>query len=466
MQILFTNTYYQTRVEYTSLMSVIPPLDLAYCAALVRRCDLSFSVSLIDANALRLAFDAHIKKISSFNPDIIIFTAATHSINAVKAIVEALRKDELVTVLIGTHGSARPQETLDEIPGLDIIVCGEPEYTVLDIVRSLKNNEPLDTIKGIAYREDGKVVMSEGRTSLVNVDLLPYPARDLLPNNKYFSPYSPRVTALQTTRGCPGRCKFCDSHLLYGNTIRTREPANIVDEIHECINHYGTRYFAIIDHTFTAKKKFVMEVCNKIIQRRLHTKIRWVCNTRVDLLNDAMLALMKRAGCIQIGIGIEQAIDKRLAAVNKMITEKQIEEAIIGIKRHGIIAMGYAIIGFPQDSRRDIEETKRKIFQLNPHTLQLSFATPLPGTELYEYCKGENRILSNNWDDYVFLRKSIIKNDSLSTEELESLRRNILRSFYFRLNKMVSLLFFFLFKARVNYVNCCHAFMKIVCKLK
>ncbi len=466
MNILFSNTFYQNRVEYASLISVIPPLDLAYCAALVRKRVPETCVSILDANALRLSLIEQIEYIKNLKPDILIFTAATYSINAVKYICQALEGEKIIKILIGSHGSAFPEETLKLIPGLDIVVYGEPETTVFEIVQSLAEVKELSLIRGIYYRKSGAISNTDPRALLKDLDELIFPARDLLPNKLYFSPYSSGVTAIQTTRGCPGQCIFCDSHLINGQVYRERHPDKVVEEIEECLRKYKIKYFAIIDHTFTVNRAFVTAVCKGIIRKNIHKKIHWACNTRVDMLTDQLALLMKEAGCIQVGIGIESGYNAGLTLLRKNITEIQIKEAIQRLKRIGIIAMGYAIIGFPKDSLKSIGETKKRIFDFNPHTLQLSFATPLPGSDLYEYCRKDNRIISNNWDDYCFLRKSIILNDSISCEALARLRKNIIKQFYFRPSKIIDLIFFFTFRVHLDYINCFKGAIKIALNIR
>jgi len=465
MKVLFSNTFYQERVEYTSLISVIPPLDLAYCAALIRESIPGIAVSILDANVLRLNLKEQVNRIKDFAPDVIVFTAATHSINAVKRLCEAPTEDKITKILIGSHGSAFPKETLVWVPGLDIVVYGEPEITVLEAIHALMGKKQLSSVNGLYYRLNDSLINTEPRALLSDIDFLPFPARDLLPNKLYFSPYSSGVTALQTTRGCPGQCIFCDSHLINGQVYRARNPVRVIEEIDCCLTKFGIKYFAIIDHTFTASRAFVEAICDGLIKKGLHRKIHWVCNTRVDMLNDKLVLLMKDAGCIQVGIGIESGYNAGLASLRKNITEGQIKEAIARLKHAGIIAMGYAIIGFPQDTRESIGETRKKIFDFNPHTLQLSFATPLPGSPLYEYCRTGNRITSDNWDDYVFLRKSIIRNDSISCDELMSLRKGIVKRFYFRPKKLFEILFFFAFRVRLDYLNCLKAFLKIIANI-
>jgi radical SAM superfamily enzyme YgiQ (UPF0313 family) len=466
LKVLFSNTNYQKQVEYTSLISVVPPLDIAYCAALVRQNLPEIETAILDANVLGLTEKQHAQKIKEAAADVVVFTAATYAINCASRLATTLKDDEMTFVVVGAHGTALPQKTLEEFEAFDVVVRGEPEWTVSDLVGALFEHRDLCSVGSIHYRTQAGIKATKDRCGASELDELPFPARDLLPNALYSSPYSDGVTALRTTRGCPGRCSFCDGHLLYGRKTRMRQPQSVVDEIEQCVTQFQTKYFAIIDHTFTADRTFVLDVCNGIIERNLHRKIRWACNTRVDMMDDPMPALMRKAGCLQIGIGIESADDKQLETISKGISETQIKQAIKQMKRHGIIAMGYAIVGFPWDTAKTIENTRKKIFDQAPHTLQLSFATPLPGTAFGKQCKDAGIILSDNWDDYVFLRKSIVRNDSLSSEQIATLRADIVRSFYFRPAKLLGLIFFVWLRTRVRFVSAVRAFFKIARNMK
>ena len=465
MKILFTNTYYQKKVEYTSLISIVPPLDLAYAAAAVREIEGAHEIRIIDANAERYSMYDLSHRIREYAPDILVVTAPTHSINAARDIFESARDCDFITMLMGTHGTALPEETLRYIPALDIILLGESERILQRIIPRLETGSDIADIPGIAYRVKEHVAIQEKDCLDGPFDALPFPARDLLPNHKYASPFANRVTAIQTTRGCPGRCVFCDSHLLYGYNYRARNPHRVVDEIEQCFRDYSITYFAVLDHTFTAYSHYVIDICNEIIRRDLHHSITFVCNTRVDMLDDNVLRIMKQAGCLQIGIGIESGETDRLRQIHKNISQEQLKDAVQRIKKHGMLVMGYALIGFPHETIEDIRKTERIIFELNPHTLQLSFATPLPGTELYAACEKENRILSDNWDDFVFLRKSVIKNQHMGTEELEYRRQRILTRFYLRPSKLLEIIFFLLFRVRIHYISSLKAGLKIVTSL-
>jgi anaerobic magnesium-protoporphyrin IX monomethyl ester cyclase len=465
MRVLFTNTCYQQRVEYTSLISVVPPLELATCAALVRRECPEVEVVLIDANALGYSDAQLARRIRALEPDVVVFWAATFAVNAVRDIVAELSPDSgAKLVLSGSHGSALPERTFSEIPGLDVIVRGEPEWTVLDLVQAWQRGGDIQGVDGIHARvEPGdRLISTPDRAACMDLDRLPVPARDLLPYHLYSAPWSTRVTALRTTRGCPGACRFCDSHLMVGRRTRTRDPVAVVNEMEDCTKAFGTDYFAILDHTFTARREFVEQVCEQMLGRRALRGTRWVCNTRVDMLSDDLVALMRRAGCLQIGLGIESADNARLSQVKKNITEDQIRAAIARLERCGIIAMGYTIIGFPDDDADKIAATKAKILDLDPHTLQLSFATPLPGTGLRDDCLAEGRILSDDWDDYVFLRKSIIRNDHLEPAEIEAMRRDIVKSFYLRPGKLAQLAWFLAARARPSATATFQASLKVL----
>lgn len=461
MHVLFLQPGYQQRVEHTSLISVVPPLELASCAALVRHRLPGTQVTIIDGNVLSLSESALVEQARALSPDVVVLHAATHTVKAAGRVAAHLQELAPV-VLLGSHGTALPTETLAEFPGISLIVRGEPEETLVEWLAGWRDESQWNEVDGLAWRQGDETVQTPDRQLLESLDSLPNPARDLLPNDLYSSPYARRVTALRTTRGCPGKCTFCDSHLLYGCGTRARSPAAVVDEFGECNSRWGTDYVAIIDHTFTADKGFVAAVCEGLIDRGLHRRMRWVCNTRVDMLEDELVALMRRAGCLQVGLGIEAGDDRRLREMRKGVTEEQLSAAIESLKRHGIIAMGYAIIGFPDDTEESVARTRERLFHFDPHVLQLSFATPLPGSGLWQRANREDRLLSHDWDDYVFLRKSILRGDHIAPERLQELRDALLRDFYLRPGKLASLTSFMALRARVSPLSASFAASKVL----
>jgi len=467
MKILFSNIYYQQKVEAASLMSIVPPLDIAYCASVLRQSQNKLNINLIDANAQRLKFQKHLDMIINKKPDILVLTAKTYSINSVKRLCKILRKkdNELRLILIGSHGSALPKQTLIEIPELDFIILGEPEYIVRELIENIMSGKNSSKLPAIVYGEGSKIFVNNKVGFIKDLNQLPFPARDLLPNDRYWAPYSDRVTAIQATRGCPGRCNYCEMHNLYGFKIRKRDPNNIVMEIQECIKKYNTEYFAIIDHNFIADKEFIEEFCRIIIKKGLQRKIIWSCNSRVDMVHKETLDIMKKAGCLQIGVGVEAGDDKHLKLTGKGIRQDQIKKTIDNIKRAGIMVMGYAMIGYPGDTIEDIKRTKRLLFDFNPHVIQLSLATPLPGSQLYDYCNKKGLITTKNWDDYIFLNKSIIKNKNLPSRKLIEEKNRIVFRFYFRPIKIIELNYLILFRTRVKYINIVKGFFKILASL-
>ncbi len=464
MRVLFAQPGYQKRVEHTSLISVVPPLELASCAALVRQRLPDTKVAIIDGNVVGLSEAALVAQAAAYTPDVIVLHAATHTIKTAGRVARELQTKAPV-VLLGSHGTALPEETLAEFPGFTLIVRGEPEETLVEWLQVWQEPSEWGQVKGLSWRDGDETFESADRQLMESLDSLPTPARDLLPNDLYSSPYARRVTALRTTRGCPGQCTFCDSHLIYGCGTRTRAPGAVVEEFSECNSRWGTDYVAIIDHTFTADKDFVAAVCEGLLERGLHRRMRWVCNTRVDMLADELVALMRKAGCLQVGLGIEAGDDRRLRELGKGVTEAQLEGAISSLKRHGIIAMGYAIIGFPGDTEETVARTRERLFHFDPHVLQLSFATPLPGSGLWRQANAEDRLLSTDWDDFVFLKKSILRGDHLPPERLRHLRDDILRDFYLRPGKLASLASFFALRARVSPVAATAAAIKVMSNL-
>lgn len=476
IKVMFSNTFYSPNVSSVSLISVVPPLDLAYCASVLRTSLERVDVNILDANALKLDIKSQTDQIISYCPDFLVFSAKTYSIPLVKKISEEVKttsSNRPTIILIGTHGSALPKETLYEIKDIDFIIIGEPEQTLLELVKSfLKagnkiNQTSLEGINGLAYKDSkiSSIKVNNKRPSLKELDSLPFPARDLLPNHLYSSPYSGRVTSIETNRGCPGSCTYCEMHNLYGKNIRSRSAGSVVKEIRLCVEELGVRYFAFSDHTFTSNSSFVNDLCKKLISSGLNNKIVWSCNTRLDKLSEDLIKNMKKAGCFQIGVGIESGSDKNLKIVKKGVDQALISGMVLKMKKAGIFVMGYAIIGFPWETEKDIRDTEEVLFSVNPHILQISFATPLPGSSLYGYCLKHSLLLSKDWGDFSFLKKSIIKNENISNEKLGVIRKKILSRFYLRPKKLITLTKVLLFNKSVNYISCLKSFFSVLSHL-
>ncbi len=401
--IIYSNLNHQRKVEYLSLISRIPPLDLLYCKEMTKPI---IESHIIDANNLDLSIKEHIDLINSKEPDYVVFSCDVFSVQTAKQVIEGLQ--DITIILIGMFPTTNPDYCFKEL-GADLIIRGEPEEGMALIAK-----------KGLKAR--GKGICSKDNITKPNhvkyLDTLPIPVRD--EEYRYKNPFSDNITAMKIHRGCPYQCSFCDAHNMFGTKLRSRSIPHIIKEIEYCIAK-GIRFIAFLDHTFTNDK--TEELCKEIIRRKL--RFNWIAMSRTDCVNKRLLNLMKKAGCVMLGYGIETYEKESLAKIKRLEIDT-IKKALKETREAGILTMGYSIIGFPDDTRKDIEKRGERIMQLDLDFLQITFATPLPGTDLSSQYK-----VYDDFSDYRFLNVPLINNHT-KRDELLRLRDRIYKRFYLR----------------------------------
>lgn len=362
-----------------------------------------------------------------FNPDILVLSITTPTIREDFLALDIARgiNPKVLTVAKGAHFSIYDSEILREYKNLDIVIKGESETVIQEIIAS--NN--WDSIQGISYRDKGEIRKNKERPFLDNLDKLPFPARHLVRNELYIRPDTKEPMAvIETSRGCPYDCIFCLVKEVAGKKVRCRSPKIIVDEIEECVNKHKIRNFHFKSDTFTWNKPWVLELCREVEKRRL--KIKWICNSRVDTLDSERLLWMKKAGCWAIGLGVESGNQQILDKIRKGITLKQAEEAIALCRKLGVKTYAYFIIGFPWDTEESISDSLSFALKLRPTFLDFFFPYPFPGTELETIARGYH-LMPGNLEVNAYA-EPIISTLSLSKERLSSIRKNALRRFYLR----------------------------------
>ncbi len=391
---------------------VWPPLELANCAALLER--QGHRVQITDANALRLSpqkigkiaidFDKVFICSSSLdrwqcpNPDLEPFLNT----------VASVRKFTDEFFIIGPHGTVRPKELL-EVTQAKAVVRGEPELKVAEICKG----KQLADIKGIAFRENGSMVLTE-EAEPVDLNDLPMPAFHLLPMEKYFyEVLGSRLAVLEGSRGCASSCTFCLLKM-YGKGVRRKSIPKLVAEVEYAISRFGVKTCYFMDLEFTVFREGVLELCDYLIKKQYD--FRWTCQTRFDLIDEDLLRKMRKAGCCLIHFGVEGGTDELLRKVNKKMTIRQIEENMHMVHRVGIASACFFILGFPGLNRFEIQQTIRFAKQLNPTYALFHIAIPYPGTVLYDEIQGGERQVYS---------KELFPEACLKEEELERLKRLI-----------------------------------------
>ena len=413
-----------------------PPVGLALIASVLER--EGYQVTVLEANASKLPPEDVVPLVS--DADVVGLTAMTPTINSAIAIARHLKKayPDLPIVLGGAHATLLPEETLAAAPEIDILVRGEGEETIIELLRVLEYKQPLSKILSISYRKDGKVVSNRVRSTNIDLDSLPFLAYHLLPWRRY-RPHPPHGRALPfaaiiTSRGCPYKCSYC-SKPIFGNKFRGQSPERVVEEIAYHKEKFGIKEFAFYDDVFTLNKKRAYAIADEIIKRGL--KIHWTCETRVNLVDKELLQHIKQAGCYSIAYGIESGSQEILNILDKDITMEQVEEAVRLSREVGLQTIGYFMIGSPGESPETIRQTIQFAKKLKLDFAQFAVTTPLPRTKLYNLYLYDRKGDNIPWESLVYAGSSgdvapVFESDLLNRADIQYWTRRAYREFYLR----------------------------------
>ena len=368
------------------VQGVYPPLGIAYVASTLEK--FGHDVRILDSRALNLTAEETKKHIEKFNPDVVGITCMSSTI---KGSLEAayLTKQVskgIVTVMGGPQVFIYPKETTN-YDFVDFGIAGEGEIIMPELLEALDGKKKLGEIDGLVYKKNG-IKFNPAKRYVKDLDSLPFPARHLLPNYKYFSILSDHpFTTLITSRGCPFRCGYCFRKKL-DRIVRYRSAKNVVDEIQYCLEKWKFREIWFYDDTFTMNKRHAAQICKEIIDRGLDFK--WEAVTRVDCVSRGMLRLMKKAGCRMVRYGIESGDQETLNIMKKGITLEQAKKATKWTRETGMESFCFFMIGYPNEDEKKIKNTIDFAKNLNIDWAMFSNVTPYPSTDLLElaYEKG------------------------------------------------------------------------------
>ncbi|MBC7110001.1 MAG: cobalamin B12-binding domain-containing protein [Archaeoglobi archaeon] len=435
-EVLLINPPESTNKYRTFLNVLAPPLGIAYIGAVLE--ESGISVRIIDAPALRMGIDEVVREIKSESPKLIGITCTTPMMPHVSKLIKKIKEEGIDSPIVcgGNHPTFCDEDTLRS--GADFVVRGEGEITFLELYRTLENGGELERVKGISFLKDGGLFRTAEREKIEDLDSLPFPARHLLPMDRYQALGLPhRFTTMIASRGCPMGCSFCASSAFHGRKLRIRSVENVVDEIEHVIEEYGIEFITFMDDTFTLLKNWVERFCDEILRRKI--EIKWGATARVDRMSLELLRKMKESGCVALFIGVESGDQEILDRITKNVVLDQTKRAFENMRRAGILSIASVAIGYPGETRRSIERTMKFIEEIKPDYFVASIATPYPGTRFYEEMKESGLIVSDRWEDYT-LFKSTIKCGELEPEELEKLRYEMMKRFYLRPAKILKML--------------------------
>ena len=416
-------------------LNITPPLGLGYLASALRRA--GEEVALLDLLKEHAGLPRLEEAVRTLQPKVVGFQYfSLNTAEIAESAARLKRVDPKVTVVLGgPHPSAAPEQSLDLVRHADYAIAGEGEESFPPLCAAVGGGtHPRRDIPGLAWREGGGVTVNP-RRFVENLDSLGFPAWDLMAPATYpeavqgvFFRNWP-AAPIAATRGCPHVCTFCAGFTVTGRRVRARSARNFLDEVELLHGHYGVRELKIVDDNFTFHREFVEEVCRRLIERG--PRLTWNCpnGMRMDTLDEGLLALMKRAGCYEVTLGIESGSDRILEHMRKRLRTSDIRRHVSMIQRAGLPVSGLFIVGYPAEGAEDIEKTIRFARDLKLVRAEFNNFIPLPGTEAYGWLQRQG--------EAVDLRKLYFSNvpvppPGMTVGEVKRLQRKAFLSFYLR----------------------------------
>ena len=427
------------------------PIWLCYVAGVLE--EAGHNVRVIDSCAFSYDLEKTLRLVAEFNPEIVVLDTSTPSIFVdikTGAEIKKILPDSII-VLIGTHPTALPEETLEINNKIDAIAVGEADYTVRELSQELSGadlhqiqTDPtyrdniFSIIDGLAYRTADRICINKRREFIKNLDELPFVSKVYkkhLDARKYFFGASdyPEVQ-IMTARGCIARCTFCVyPQTIHGWKYRMRSPQNIADEFQWITeNMPGIREIGIEDDTFTGSQRRVVDFCKELIERNI--KIKWYCNVRVDLKYETM-QWMRKAGCVLVTVGYESANGEILKNINKRITPEMIFEFSRNTRETGLIIHGCFMAGNRGETKETLEESLQLSLKLMDDSMQFFPLMAYPGTKDYEWAKEESLLTISSYSDYVTesgCHNSVVKMPDMTSDEIRQWCDYARRKYYLR----------------------------------
>jgi anaerobic magnesium-protoporphyrin IX monomethyl ester cyclase len=412
---------------------VLPPLGIAYIAAVLEKA--GYQVKILDAIALNLTTQEVKEAIGAEAPDVVGVTAMTSTVRGALEALQMAKEQGAITVIGGPQLSIYPQETLS-YDFVDYGINGEGEYPFLYLVRALERKTSITDIPGLVYKENGKILTNPAYIHL-NLDEIPFPARHLLPMEKYSSIISMHpVATMVSSRGCPYQCGFCfkgPSDAKY----RMRSAENVVDEMEILIKEYRVKEIMFYDDTLTMNRQHVENICKNILKRGL--KIRWESPTRLDRIDAGLLKLMREAGCVRLRYGIESGDPRILKLMKKEISLPQAEEIFRLTRNAGIETFAYFIIGYIRETPETITNTIKFAKKINPDLIMFTLATPYPQTSLMDLAVKDGIVNGDYWKEFTLGKRN--ERMPYLVPDAEKWIARAYRSFYFRPGYILKRLF-------------------------
>jgi anaerobic magnesium-protoporphyrin IX monomethyl ester cyclase len=416
-----------------------PPYGIIQLAAYLEAKVEDVQVEVLDCNAEKVDWTQMEQRIASFNPDIVCSSSlATCNTYAVAKTLETAKRvaPSILTVTGGQHFTATAKESLETYPEIDMIVRGEGEQTLTELVKHLIAKKSILEIQGLSFRKSGQIIHNSPRPLIENLDDLPFPGYHLVKDlmSKYHfsamaadnSPYA----LVEGSRGCSHECTFCSQWKHWQACWRVKSSERIADEIKYCNETFGSKFIWLTDDNFGAGNR-PKEIAEAILKRELSKDVAWFVQARCDdiIRNKEILPKLKESGLSWVLLGVENSNPSTLDAFKKGITPQDAKTAVKLLKNNGIFAHAMMIIGQRKDTLESIWRLKEFANELDPDFIMFGILTPFPGTEIYEEANRNGWIMDKNWTHYDMIH-AIMPTETLSVNEVQEQLYGCYRDFY------------------------------------
>lgn len=424
-----------------------PPLGIAYLAANVGRENAGkVNIELVDCIAEGLDAEGLLSALAEKKPWMAGFSVVTATAVTFREISRSLKNASPGTFVLagGPHATVLPADSAFE--WADAVVVGEGEMTFREIIGARLGGNGVENIPGV-YASNGP---GEGpwspRRLIEDLDALEPPGRQYLKNEKYYHSFPYRMrkgsifTTLFTTRGCPHSCCFCANEALWERRLREFGVPYVMDEFELVERKFGAGLVFVDDDDFTFNGERMREICEGKIRAGLGFK--WICHARVEDLRRETLPLMKRAGCVEVQLGIESGDDEIRKAIPKKFSSAEGVRKIRAAKRNGINVWATLIIGHEGDTPETVRKTIEYSIAADPTYASFILMLPLPGTRVFDSFKSKGYLKTTNWADYSWHSEPVFELPGLPSGLLVALRSEAYRRFFIRTRKLLELFFF------------------------
>jgi anaerobic magnesium-protoporphyrin IX monomethyl ester cyclase len=415
-----------------------PPYGIIQLAAYLEKRVEGVEVQVLDCNAQHVDWKDMENRIVSSDPDIVASSslATCNTYVVVRTLQTAKRVvPDVITVTGGQHFTVMAHESLKEYPEVDVIVRGEGERTMVDLVKSVEDERALSKVEGISFRRGEEIVHNPPRPLMENLDELPYPGYHLVKDfvHRYHFAIMAASDApfalVEGARGCPHTCTFCTQWEHWHGEYRAKKPERVADEMEFCHENFGSRFIWLTDDNLGAGTR-INEIADEIIKREM-PDVTWFVQARCDdiVRNREGLPKLRKSGLNWVLLGVESSEPSTLENFGKGITPDQAKSAVRLLKENDIFAQAMFIIGDRKDTAESIARLRLFADELDPDLVMFAALTPFPGNQVFNEAREKGWIEDTNWSHYDMLH-AIMPTETLSTREVQQELYRCYRSFY------------------------------------